>query len=120
MRRTDRAKELLVTAEPWDLIVLDEAHHARRRGAGAGTGKDKGPNQLLRLMQGLKNRTQGLVPVSYTHLDVYKRQVLDEVRRVRQQVVNELIDEVRVGRRRRRQIKREDAARQTGLDLRLR
>src|SRR5205823_8403759 len=28
-RRRDRARELL-KAEPWDLFVLDEAHHARR------------------------------------------------------------------------------------------
>jgi hypothetical protein len=33
MRRRDRADELL-EAEPWDLIVLDEAHHARRRAPG--------------------------------------------------------------------------------------
>lgn len=77
MRRTDRAKELLVTAEPWDLIVLDEAHHARRRGAGAGTGKDKGPNQLLRLMQGLKNRTQGLVLLTATPMQVHPIEVWD-------------------------------------------
>ncbi len=34
MRRRDREKALCKDAEPWDLIVLDEAHHARRRGAG--------------------------------------------------------------------------------------
>ena len=34
MRRRDRAVELLDQAESWDLVVLDEAHHARRRGAG--------------------------------------------------------------------------------------
>lgn len=77
MRRADRAKELLITAEPWDLIVLDEAHHARRRGAGAGTGKDKGPNQLLRLMQGLKNRTQGLVLLTATPMQVHPIEVWD-------------------------------------------
>ena len=35
MRRGERAAELLEAAPPWDLIVLDEAHHARRRGAGS-------------------------------------------------------------------------------------
>jgi hypothetical protein len=59
MRRADRAKELLEAAEPWDLVVLDEAHHARRRGAGSA--QEGGPNSLLRLMRGLKERTQGLV-----------------------------------------------------------
>jgi len=34
MRRRDRAAALLEEAEPWDLVVLDEAHHARRRAAG--------------------------------------------------------------------------------------
>ena len=39
MRRRDRASELVENAEPWDLVVLDEAHHARRpvgRGSAGG------------------------------------------------------------------------------------
>ena len=59
MRRRDRAEVLLAEAEPWDVVVLDEAHHARRRGAGSQS--EGGPNALLRLMRGLKDRTQGLV-----------------------------------------------------------
>ncbi len=35
MRRRDRAQVLLEEAPPWDLVVLDEAHHARRRAAGS-------------------------------------------------------------------------------------
>lgn len=64
MRRTDRAKELLETAEPWDLVVLDEAHHARRRAAGSA--QEGGPNALLRLMRALKEKTQGLVLLTAT------------------------------------------------------
>lgn len=75
MRRKDRAAEL-VAAEPWDLIVLDEAHHARRRGAGS-PGKDKGPNHLLRLMQQLKERTQGLVLLTATPMQVHPIEVWD-------------------------------------------
>lgn len=30
VRRTDRMHQLL-SAEPWDLVILDEAHHARRK-----------------------------------------------------------------------------------------
>ncbi len=33
-RRQDRQREILEGAEPWDLVVLDEAHHARTKGAG--------------------------------------------------------------------------------------
>lgn len=74
MRRKERAEELL-KAEPWDLVVLDEAHHARRRGAG--TGKGEGPNQLLRLMQRLKDRTQGLVLLTATPMQVHPIEVWD-------------------------------------------
>ena len=49
MRRRDRAASLLEDADPWDLIVLDEAHHARRRAAGSPL--EGGPNALLRLMR---------------------------------------------------------------------
>ena len=45
MRRRERAAELLDQAEPWDLIVLDEAHHARRSGAGGQ--REGSPNALL-------------------------------------------------------------------------
>jgi SNF2 family DNA or RNA helicase len=75
MRRSDRMSELLA-AEPWDLVVLDEAHHARRKGAG-GAGKDKGPNQLLRLMQQLKDRTQGLIMLTATPMQVHPVEVWD-------------------------------------------
>ena len=75
MRRQDRAAELLEHAEPWDLVLLDEAHHARRRGAGGAT--EGGPNALLRLMQGLKDRTQGLVLLTATPMQVHPIEVWD-------------------------------------------
>ena len=55
MRRRERADALVEEAEPWDLVVLDEAHHARRRAAGAR--KEGGPNALLALMRKLRART---------------------------------------------------------------
>ena len=70
MRRKDRAKELLQEADPYDLIFLDEAHHARRQG-------DKGPNQLLCLMQDLKKKTQGLVLLTATPMQVDPIEVWD-------------------------------------------
>ena len=75
MRRRDRALELLEDAEPWDLIVLDEAHHARRRSAGAA--REGGPNALLRLMHSLKKRTEGLVLLTATPMQVHPVEVWD-------------------------------------------
>ena len=75
MRRKDRAAALLEEAEPWDLIVLDEAHHARRRGAGSA--QEKGPNALLGLMRKLKDRTQGLVLLTATPMQVHPVEVWD-------------------------------------------
>ena len=75
MRRSDRAVELLERAESWDLVVLDEAHHARRRGAGSQ--RDGGPNALLKLMQGLKDRTRGLVLLTATPMQVHPMEVWD-------------------------------------------
>lgn len=75
LRRTDRAKEIVEAAEPWDLVVLDEAHHARRRGAGSA--QEGGPNTLLRLMRSLKDRTKGLVLLTATPMQVHPVEVYD-------------------------------------------
>ena len=75
MRRRERAAVLLEDAEPWDLVVLDEAHHARRRAAGAP--QEGGPNALLRLMRGLEGRTQGLVLLTATPMQVHPVEVWD-------------------------------------------
>lgn len=75
LRRADRAKDALEAAEPWDLVVLDEAHHARRRGAGGA--QEGGPNALLRLMRGLKDRTLGLVLLTATPMQVHPVEVFD-------------------------------------------
>lgn len=74
MRRRDRVGEIL-GADPWDLVVLDEAHHARRRGAG--TDQEKGPNQLLGLMQKLAPRTRALLLLTATPMQVHPVEVYD-------------------------------------------
>ncbi|MBI2568724.1 MAG: DEAD/DEAH box helicase family protein [Candidatus Schekmanbacteria bacterium] len=74
MRRAERRKELLEQADPWDLIILDEAHHARRRG---GCAEELRPNQLLRLMEGLRERTQGLILLTATPMQVDPVEVWD-------------------------------------------
>ncbi len=75
MRRSDRRAELLEMAEHWDLVILDEAHHARRSGAG---GKREGPpNTLLRLMRDIKGRTEGLLLLTATPMQVHPVEVWD-------------------------------------------
>ncbi len=75
MRRTERAREILEKAAPWDLVVLDEAHHARRKSPGST--KYQGTNRLLALMQGLRGKTQGLVLLTATPLQVHPVEVFD-------------------------------------------
>ena len=75
MRRTERAREILDQAAPWDLVILDEAHHARRKSPGATN--SRGPNALLRLMLGLRGKTQGLVLLTATPLQVHPVEVWD-------------------------------------------
>ena len=75
VRRADRQPELLVDAEAYDLIILDEAHHARRRGAGSAS--ESGPNALLKLMRALKACTQGLVLLTATPMQVHPVEVFD-------------------------------------------
>ncbi len=75
MRRHDRAAVLLEDAEPWDLVVLDEAHHARRRAAGAA--REGGPNALLELMRALKDRAQGLILLTATPMQVHPVEIWD-------------------------------------------
>lgn len=75
MRRRDRQKELLEDAEPWDLVVLDEAHHARRKSPGAT--KEGPPNLLLQLMQRLGRRARGLLLLTATPMQVHPVEVWD-------------------------------------------
>jgi superfamily II DNA or RNA helicase len=73
-RRRERRPELLDAAEPWDLVVLDEAHHARAKRSM--NGEKAEPNELMRLMRGLKEQTAGLLlltatPLQTDTLDLY-------------------------------------------------
>ena len=75
LRRRERASVLLERADPWDLVVLDEAHHARRRAAGSA--QEGGPNALLRLMRGLKDRAAGLLLLTATPMQVHPIEIWD-------------------------------------------
>jgi len=74
MRRRERTSQLL-ESEPYDLVILDEAHHARRRGAG--TNNEGGSNRLLSLMHRLKERTKGLILLTATPMQVHPVEVWD-------------------------------------------
>ena len=74
MRRQDRQKEL-IEAENWDLVVLDEAHHARRQGAG--TPQEKGPNRLLRLMRRIREKTRSILLMTATPMQVHPVEIWD-------------------------------------------
>jgi len=77
MRRKERAAEI-VRAEDWDLVILDEAHHARRKSPGSP--QEGGPNRLLSLMQQLKDKTKSLVLLSATPMQVHPVEVWDLLR----------------------------------------
>ena len=74
MRRTERQPELL-EGRPWDLVLLDEAHHARRRGVGAA--REEGPNQLLGLMHKLKDKTESLLLLTATPMQIHPTELWD-------------------------------------------
>ncbi|BAS60021.1 helicase-like protein (plasmid) [Leptolyngbya boryana NIES-2135] len=73
VRRKERMQELL-DSEPWDLVVLDEAHHARRKSP---QNRKETPNRLLELMQKLKDRTKALLLLSATPMQIDPIEVFD-------------------------------------------
>lgn len=75
MRREERRPEILSQAERYDLVIVDEAHHARRKGGA--TAKKYEPNRMLRLLSGLASRTDGLVLLTATPLQVGPVEVWD-------------------------------------------
>ena len=74
MRRRDRQQEL-IDADPWDLLVVDEAHHARRRAPG--TPQEGPPNRLLRLMQQINDKAKSLLLVTATPMQVHPVELWD-------------------------------------------
>jgi SNF2 family DNA or RNA helicase len=75
MRRRERVPELTEQAEPWDVIVMDEAHHARRKSPGL-AGECR-PNRLLDLLNKLKGKTQALLMLTATPMQVHPVEVWD-------------------------------------------
>ena len=76
VKREERAKELL-NAPPWDIVMVDEAHHARRREFGT---RRYRPNRLLRLLESLASRTKSLILLTATPMQVNPVEVWDLLR----------------------------------------
>ncbi len=76
VRRKERMQELL-NSEAWDLIVLDEAHHARRKSPQ--NHKDT-PNRLLELMERLRTNTQALLLLSATPMQIDAIEMFDLIK----------------------------------------
>lgn len=73
VRRSDRTQQLL-DAQPWDLVILDEAHHARRQSP---QNRKETPNRLLQLMQQLREKTRSLLLLSATPMQIDAIEVFD-------------------------------------------
>ncbi|MEM9554534.1 MAG: SNF2-related protein [Acidobacteriota bacterium] len=86
-RRRRRAEELLA-ATPWDLVVVDEAHHARRRWSqlGAGGAQPGRANRLLELLAGagdrpgLRQHCRALYLLTATPMQVHPLEVWELLR----------------------------------------
>lgn len=73
-RRSDQRSKI-VAASPWDVVVVDEAHHARRKG-GKATGT---PNTLLTLLRDLRDHEGwgALYMASATPMQMYPHEAWD-------------------------------------------
>ncbi len=70
-RLDNRQEQLLNTY--FDMVVLDEAHHARAHYKGG----SRQPNKLLQLLQRLRYRTQGMLLLTATPIQVDRRELWD-------------------------------------------
>lgn len=66
-KRMERQPQLL-QAPPWDLVVVDEAHHARR--GSPGKDQEYNPNHLLRLLRELRHNTDGMLLLTATPMQI--------------------------------------------------
>jgi SNF2 family DNA or RNA helicase len=74
-KRADRRKQILAGG-PWDLLVVDEAHHARRKDFKEAIYR---PNRLLGLLNDLKERDRftGLLLMTATPMQIHPLEVWD-------------------------------------------
>ncbi|MEI8173794.1 MAG: helicase-related protein [Deltaproteobacteria bacterium] len=78
-KRRERQEELLA-AISWDLVIIDEAHHARRKDF---LEDRRRPNRLLELLEGaagqpgLARKTRGLIMLTATPMQIHPLEVWD-------------------------------------------
>lgn len=72
VRRKERQDEL-ISCEPFDLVIVDEAHHARV----SRSSNRKAANRLMGLLRQLRHRTKGLVMLSATPLQTSELDLYD-------------------------------------------
>ncbi len=72
-KRRERLPDL-EAARPWDLVVVDEAHHARRKDFRELRYR---PNRLLVLLETLRNKISGLILVTATPMQVHPVELWD-------------------------------------------
>jgi SNF2 family DNA or RNA helicase len=77
VKRADRAESLLA-APTWDLVIVDEAHHARRRDFL--DLRRYRPNRLLQLLERLRERTRAMLLLTATPMQVHPVEVWDLLR----------------------------------------
>ncbi len=74
LKRRERQQTLLESL-PWDLVIVDEAHHARRRDFL--DWRRYRPNRLLELLGQFERRTRGLLLMTATPMQVHPIEVWD-------------------------------------------
>lgn len=74
-KRTDRRKQIM-DSQGWDLVLVDEAHHARRKDFKQPVYR---PNRLLSLLQEMENQQKlgGLILMTATPMQVHPVEVWD-------------------------------------------
>jgi SNF2 family DNA or RNA helicase len=72
-KRKDRQEQLL-QARPWDLVIVDEAHHARRKDF---LDERFRPNRLLELLRKLSQKTDGMLLLTATPMQINPVEVWD-------------------------------------------
>lgn len=71
-RRSERMRDIINTN--WDVVILDEAHHARRKQIDP---KKHTPNQILQLMDNIKHKTNDLILLTATPMQIHPVELYD-------------------------------------------